>query len=225
MGTATNTQRRDRGEPGDEQRRVGPRAGEHHERGERGHVAAARHVPGRRGDGRHRVVLERAELRAREARRSRAAEEREREDAGGDRDAEAPARLEDDVQVRERHHAAEHAAREGRAEGELGGVGLVHLGEPAALGVGGRAGCSRCGRDVEHGRSSVSPDRLEAGSCEGDEKEAALMLLGAASAELGFAFASLSRARRPARRRRPAKRSPGAPAMPPTTEGTAPRVP
>ena len=50
------------------------------------------------------------------------------------------------------------------------------------------------------------------------------MLLGAASAELGFAFATLSRARRPARRRRPAERSPGAPAVPPTTEGTAPRV-
>ena len=48
------------------------------------------------------------------------------------------------------------------------------------------------------------------------------MLLGAASAELGFAFATLSRARRPARRRRPAGGARSAAC--PDHEGTAPRV-
>src|SRR4030095_12570407 len=76
--------------------------------------------PRRAGGGLHAVVLEDGQGRAHEPRPMERRPYGVGEDACGDRHAEAPARLEADVEVGEREHAAERRAHQHRAPGELG---------------------------------------------------------------------------------------------------------
>ncbi|HEU0030662.1 MAG TPA: hypothetical protein VFQ53_08515 [Kofleriaceae bacterium] len=102
----------------------------HQQRAVRCHVAARGHVPGARCDGRQCVVLERAERALDEADALQPAEQREREDARGQRDAKAPPGLEEDVEVRQAHDRADPDPREHGAHREVRLVGLIDLAEP-----------------------------------------------------------------------------------------------
>ena len=76
------------------------------------------------------------ERRARESDRAQRAKKRVSQDARGDRDAEAPAGLEDDVQVRQAHHRAEdHPGHDG-ADRQLPNAAPVDILHPFEVGIG-----------------------------------------------------------------------------------------
>ena len=135
---------------------LGAEAGEHQQRAHGRHVAAAGHVT-RAEDATvlMRVVLQHAELAVDQAERPCAGRNSgEGEDAGGERDAEAPAGLEEDVEVRQAHHRPDQHPDDHRAHGELGNAGPVDRAKPALLGVlrrgrGGRR--AQLGGDGGHG--------------------------------------------------------------------------
>jgi hypothetical protein len=119
-----DTQERDGGHPEAEFPAGEEPTGGERERGDRRYEARARHVAGGAGGARHRVILEQAERPVTPAGHDlfEKLEDGVGDDAGGDRDPESPAGLEADVEIRDRHHAADHHAGDHGSGRELHGV-------------------------------------------------------------------------------------------------------